>query len=69
MLWPFKIFLIQFSLVTIVFCSKKMVCVPYNYFVGPIMVLLPLVYSYLELDKKIGIKSIIQSLKLKFKNT
>lgn len=61
-----KIFFIQFSLAVLGFVSIKFLYTPYQYLVGCFFITGSIWYSYLELDKRIGIKGIISSILNKF---
>jgi len=53
---PFiRIFLIHFSLATIAFMISKAVPSPYSYIFGVVLIAFSILFSYIELDKRIGI--------------
>lgn len=56
-----KIFAIQFLLAIICFGVVKFVDKPYSYLVGSVLILISVLYSYVVLDKKVGIKLIISN--------
>jgi len=57
---PFvKIFAMQFALALSCFISVKLLDKPYSYIIGIILIIVSFWYSYWELDKRIGIKSIV----------
>jgi O-antigen/teichoic acid export membrane protein len=58
-----KIFIIQFSLAVAGFLSTRYLNFPYNYLLGLTLILVSSFYSLNELDKRLGIKSIIENLK------
>ena len=62
-----KIFLIQFSLALICFAVVILVKQPYFYFIGILLIAFSGWYSYIELEKRIGVRDIIQSVIQKFK--
>jgi O-antigen/teichoic acid export membrane protein len=62
-----KIFLIQFSLAVLCFAVVILVKQPYFYFIGILLIAFSVWYSYKELEKRIGIREIIQSGIQKFK--
>ena len=61
----FKIFGIQLLLAIFCFTAMKILSTPYSYFLGVVLIIFSVVYSYKELDKRLGIKSII----IEFKNS
>ena len=61
------IFLIQFSLAVVCFAVVILVKQPYFYFIGILLIAFSGWYSYKELEKRIGIREIIQSGIQKFK--
>jgi O-antigen/teichoic acid export membrane protein len=61
-----KIFVIQLLCAIVCFCVMKFVSSPYQYVIGSGFIILSSVYSFSELDKRIGIKELIIS-KLKIK--
>lgn len=62
-----KIFLIQFSLAVICFVVVNLVKQPYFYFIGIVLITFSGWYSYIELEKRIGIREIIRSVIEKIK--
>ncbi|MGV8947018.1 MAG: O-antigen translocase [Lutibacter sp.] len=54
-----KIFGIQLSLAVCSFLAVKFIRQPYPYFIGVVLIIISSWYSYKELDKRLGIKSII----------
>lgn len=62
------IFLVQFMLALLSFSIVKLVKQPYSYFPGILLIAISVWYSYRELDRRIGIKEIIQSITQKIKN-
>ena len=61
----YKIFAIQLSLAVACFLTVKLTASPYSYIAGTIIVLFSCACSFIELDKRLGIKSILTSLKAK----
>lgn len=57
----YRIFIVQFLLATTCFLLMRFIEKPYSYFVGTALVLISIYYSYKELDKRLGIKSILRS--------
>ncbi len=62
-----KIFLIQFSLAVVCFAVVILVKQPYFYFIGVFLIAFSGWYSYIELEKRIGVRDIIQSVIQKLK--
>jgi O-antigen/teichoic acid export membrane protein len=60
------IFCIQFLLAVCSFAVIKLLGAPYTYLVGVALIGISVVYSYRELDKRLDIKSIFESLKNRF---
>ena len=60
-----RIFSYQFSLALICFCVVQLIGNPYSYFFGIVLVIISVLYSYVELDKRMDIKSLIINLKSK----
>lgn len=58
-----KIFLLQLFCAVMCFCVVKFVPNPYQYIVGSILIILSAVYSFKELDKRLGLKGVILKLK------
>lgn len=56
----YKIFLIQFVLGVICFVVMEFLAAPYSYFVGVLLSSISIGYSYIELNKRLDIKQIIQ---------
>lgn len=56
-----KIFIIQFSLALSCFLLVKFIDKPYSYFFGTILILISIFHSYVELDKRLGLKVIISN--------
>lgn len=56
-----RIFIVQFLLALSCFVSVKLVDKPYSYVVGSIFILSSAYFSYIELDKRIGIKHTINN--------
>lgn len=64
---PFiKIFTIQFALSLSCFIIVKMLDKPYSYIIGVVLIIISCWYSYRELDKRIGVKTIIINIKNKY---
>src|SRR5690606_13517344 len=61
------IFLIQFSLAVICFTVVILIKQPYFYLIGILLIAFSGWYSYKELEKRIGIREILQSGIQKFK--
>lgn len=61
-----KIFAIQFLLGIICFVSIQVFKSPYTYLIGIPLILISTIFSYKELDKRIGILSVIQRVKSRF---
>lgn len=61
------IFLIQFSLAVVCFAIVSLVKQPYFYLIGILLITFSTWYSYKELEKRIGIHEIIQSVVKKLK--
>lgn len=56
-----RIFAIQFSLAICCFGVVKFVDKPYSYFFGSLLILISLWHSYFELDKRLGIKTVLNN--------
>ncbi len=56
-----KIFAVQFSLAISCFAIVKFVEKPYSYFFGSIFILFSVLHSYIQLDKRLGIKMFLNS--------
>ncbi len=56
-----KIFLIQFSIAIICFINVNLIAKPYSYLTGTILILISIFHSYIELDKRLGLKAIISN--------
>jgi len=54
-----KIFAFQFSLAICCFLIVKFIDKPYSYLYGSILILFSILHSYIQLDKRLGIKTII----------
>ncbi len=54
-----KIFLIQFSIAIICFINVNLIAKPYSYLTGTIFILISIFHSYIELDKRLGLKAIL----------
>ena len=64
---PFKkIFILQFSLCSSCFIIMKLIDEPFTYLTGIIFLLISSYYSYLEMDKRVGIKIKVIELKNKY---
>ncbi len=61
-----RIFLIQFLLAISCFISVKLLPNPYPYLAGITLIALSGLYSYNELDKRLGVKVILNNLKTKY---
>lgn len=59
----YKIFCIQLVLGVICFLLVKLLDTPYSYIVGSLVIVLSTMYSLKELDKRLGMKSIIIAIK------
>jgi O-antigen/teichoic acid export membrane protein len=57
-----KIFIFQFILALCSFISLKFLTQPYPYIIGVFLILVSVWYSFLELDKRIGIKVLIENI-------
>lgn len=55
------LFLIQFSLATLCFATVNFIKQPYFYLIGILLIIISGWYSYQELEKRIGIREIIQT--------
>lgn len=62
------IFLIQFVLAILTFAIVNLVKQPYAYFAGIPLIAISIWYSYRELDKRIGLKEIIQNIVQKIRS-
>jgi len=56
------LFLIQFFIATLCFVVVKLLITPYSYIVGSALIMLSLLYSFKELDKRIGLMVIYNSI-------
>ena len=63
-----KIFLIQFSLATVCFISVKYLNETPAYLIGGGLILLSCLFSLIELDKRLGLRNILNQLKTKYLN-
>ena len=54
-----KIFLLQLLCGIACFCVVKFIPNPYQYILGSVLIILSAVYSFKELDKRLGLKSVI----------
>jgi len=63
-----KVFLIQLSLAIISFIVIETIDKPKSYFIGTAVILVSVIYSYKELDKRIDIKDLFSKLLKKKKN-
>ncbi len=61
-----KILIINILLISICFILQKNISEPYNYFVGGLIIFFSLIYSFMELDKRINLKEIMLLIKNKF---
>jgi Membrane protein involved in the export of O-antigen and teichoic acid len=61
-----KIFGCQVVLATFCFVFMKFLSAPFSYILGISLIIISVIYSFTELDKRLGIKSIIENIK-KFK--
>ncbi|MFN8240010.1 MAG: hypothetical protein U0X39_04565 [Bacteroidales bacterium] len=61
-----RIFVIQFLIGLSCFATVKLIRAPYSFFAGSVLILVSTVYSYRELDKRIGLKSILTDFKQKY---
>jgi O-antigen/teichoic acid export membrane protein len=57
----FKIFGYQVVLATFCFAVIKFFSSPYSYIFGIVLIILSVIYSFTELDKRLGIKSIVEN--------
>ncbi len=57
-----KIFIVQFSLAMSGFLATKFLNQPYNYFLGLILIGVSIWYSFRELDKRLGLKSLLNKI-------
>jgi len=57
------IFIISLLLATSCFILVKLLQTPYSYLAGGLLVIVSAWYSYKELDKRIGLKAVIEGLK------
>lgn len=55
------IFLIQFFISILCFVVVKALIIPYSYVAGIVLIIFSIVYSFKELDKRIGLKSIYKN--------
>jgi O-antigen/teichoic acid export membrane protein len=62
------IFAIQFTLTLISFISSRYLDNPFNYIVGVLLIVISSWYSINELDKRLGLKTIITTMKERFLN-
>lgn len=63
----YKIFFIQFFIAICSFVAVKFLSSPYPYFIGLVLIVISTSYSYIELDKRVGIKSLLSNLSQKFR--
>jgi len=63
----YKIFIIQFILAIGSFVAVKFLSNPYPYFIGVVLIGISTWHSYKELDKRIGVKSLISNAIKKFR--
>ena len=61
-----KIFAFQFGLALAAFCSTFYISQPYSYIVGSILFIASVIYSFVELDKRLNIKQYLIFFKNKF---
>ena len=61
-----QMFIIQFLLAMGSFIAIKSLIYPYPYIVGTLIILISSVYSFRELDKRIGVKALIDGLLKKY---
>ncbi|MFA9290040.1 MAG: polysaccharide biosynthesis C-terminal domain-containing protein [Solirubrobacteraceae bacterium] len=61
-----KILIINILLISICFILQKNISEPYNYFVGVLIIFCSIIYSFVELDKRINLKEIMLLIKNKF---
>ncbi len=59
----YKISIIQLIICTLCFVIVRSIEEPYSYVLGSILIAISIVYSYKELDKRVGIKEIILNLR------
>src|SRR6185312_2342938 len=64
----YKIFGIQFFLSLLCFITVKEIPSPWSYSVGSIFIILSAVYSYFELDKRLGLKHVFQNITSRLKS-
>lgn len=64
---PLKIFFFQLLLASICLFQSKMLENPYTYIFGSILIIISALYSFVELNKRIDLKSILNGFKNKFK--
>jgi len=63
-----KMFGFQVLLATVSFVAIKIISSPYNYLMGIMLILASTWYSFSELDKRIGLRSVIISAYNKYRN-
>ncbi|MEZ5146683.1 MAG: O-antigen translocase [Bacteroidales bacterium] len=63
----YKIFSIQLILAIFCLLDIKLVKYPYNYIIGVILIIISIIYSYLELDKRLALKLLFNSIRKKLK--
>lgn len=63
----YKIFIIQFFIAICSFVAVKFLSSPYSYFIGLVLIFISTSYSYIELDKRVGIKSLLSNLSQKIR--
>lgn len=62
-----SIFVIQFGLAVLGFLTMRYATTPYNYMIGTLLIGISFWFSYEELDKRLGLRSIIQGFKEKYR--
>ncbi len=62
----YRVFSIQLLVAVVCLLVVELLSSPYTYVVGSLLILVSMWYSYIELDKRLDIKSIITSIKNKF---
>ncbi|MEA4917145.1 O-antigen translocase [Proteiniphilum sp.] len=62
------IFLVQFTLALLTFVLMNLMKQPYSYFLGIVLIAISVWYSFRELERRIGIKEIIQTIIQKVRN-
>lgn len=63
----YSVFIVDILIAALCFLNVKIMPLPFNYIFGVILILVSLFFSYKELDKRIGIKAIIENYKNKKK--